>query len=195
MFKQFRVFSLILVGLVLVGTGGGLSMAGAESSWSLKMTVPLEFGISTVDMDRMIKFYTEVLGLKLVADVKVPPEMSTRTGATPHGYRIVRLQTPYGERIKLVQAGKPPKLSEVPNYVQERQGFAYLTFVIADLDGVIKRLKEHGVKLLSGGEKVEVRSGVFAIYSIDPEGNFVEFVEYPDVPSYRPDLFKWRQFF
>ena len=118
MFKQFRVFSLILVGFVLVGTGGGLSMAGAESSWSLKMTVPLEFGISTVDMDRMIKFYTEVLGLKLVADVKVPPEMSIRTGVTPHGYRIVRLQTPYGERIKLVQAGKPPKLNEVPSYVQ-----------------------------------------------------------------------------
>jgi lactoylglutathione lyase len=138
-------------------------MAGAQPPWSLKMTVPMELGISTVDIDRMLKYYTEVLGLKLVADVKTPPEMSTRAGATPYGYRIVRLQTPYGERIKLVQAGKPPKLNEVPNYVCERQGFVYLTFIIADLDGVMKRLKEHGVKLLSGGEKVEVRPGVFAI--------------------------------
>jgi lactoylglutathione lyase len=110
-------------------------MAGAQPPWSLKMTVPMELGISTVDIDRMLKYYTEVLGLKLVADVKTPPEMSTRAGATPYGYRIVRLQTPYGERIKLVQAGKPPKLNEVPNYVCERQGFAYLTFIIADLDG------------------------------------------------------------
>jgi lactoylglutathione lyase len=138
-------------------------MAGAQSSWSLKMTVPLELAISTVDIDRMLKYYTEVLGLKLVADVKTASEMSSRTGSTPYGYRIVRLQTPYGERIKLVQAGKPPKLNEVPNYVCERQGFVYLTFIIADLDGVMKRLKEHGVKLLSGGEKVEVRPGVFAI--------------------------------
>ncbi|MGD0627382.1 MAG: VOC family protein [Thermodesulfobacteriota bacterium] len=195
MVKRSRVILSVLVGFVLVVIGGDLSAAGAQPSWSLKMTVPMELSISTVDIDRMLKYYTEVLGLKLVADVKAGPEMSIRTGATPHGYRIVRLQTPYGERIKLVQAGKPPKLNEVPNYVCERQGFASLTFVIADLDGVIKRLKEHGVKLLSGGEKVEVRPGVFAIYSLDPEGNFVEFVEYPDAPSYRPDLFKWHQFF
>jgi len=164
-------------------------------SWQLKMTVPLEFGISTVDIDRMIKFYTEILGLKLVADNYVSPEMSSRTGATPHGYRIVRLQTPYGERIKLVQAGLPPKQEEPPSYVYERQGFAYLTFIIADLDGMIHRLRDNGVKLLSGGEKIEVRPGVYTIYSIDPEGNFIEFVEYPEVTSYRPDLYKWRQFF
>ena len=85
-------------------------------------------------------------------------EMSRRTGATPDGYRIVRLQTPYGERIKLVQAGSPPKQAEPPASVFGRQGFAYLTFVIADLDGMIKRLKDHRVKLLSDGEKVEVRA-------------------------------------
>jgi len=33
----------------------------------------------------------------------------------------------------------------------------------------------------------------FAISTIDnPEGNFVEFVEYPDVASYRPDLYTER---
>jgi len=164
-------------------------MADEQPIWQMKMTIPLEFGISTIDIERMIKFYTEILGLKLVGDNDVPPHMSKRIGATPNGYRIVRLQTPYGERIKLVQAGATPKQNELPPYVLERQGFAYLTFVIADLDGMIKRLKDHRVKLLSGGEKIEVRPGVYAIYSIDPEGNFVEFVEYPDVASYRPDLY------
>ena len=164
-------------------------------SWSLKMTAPLEIGISTVDMDRMIHFYTTVLGLKLIADNEVPPQTSSRTGSTPHGYRIVRLQTAYGERIKLVQGRLPLKRGETGSYVFERQGLAYLTFVISDLVGTIQRLKDHGVELLSGGEKVEVRPGLFAIYAIDPEGNFIEFVEYPDVASYRPDLFKWRQFF
>lgn len=170
--------------------------ANAQTSWSLKMTVPLEPGIVCNDIDRMLKFYVGVLGLKLVADAKTTPELSTRFGATPHGYRIVRLQTPYGERIKLVQPNQdPPKPNPVPQWVYERHGFAYLTFVITDMDGVVKRLKEHGVRLFGGGEKVEVRPGVFALYSLDPEGNFVEFVEYPDVPSYRPDLFKWRQFY
>ena len=164
-------------------------------SWSLKMTVPLEIGISTMDMDCMIHFYTTVLGLKFVADNEVPPQTSSRTGSTPHGYRIVRLQTPHGERIKLVQGRFPLKRGERGSYVFERQGLAYLTFVISDLEGTIQRMKDHGVELLSGGEKVEVRPGVFAIYAIDPEGNFVEFVEYPDVASYRPDLYRWRQFF
>jgi len=167
----------------------------AASAGQLKMTAPLELGISTQDIDGMIRFYTEVVGLRLVADNQVPSEMSQRTGATPDGYRIVRLQTPYGERIKLVQSGKAPKRIDPGPYVYDRQGLAYLTFVVAGVDEIIARLKEHGVKLLSGGEKIEVRPGVFGIYSLDPEGNVLEFVEYPDVPSYRPDLHKWRQFF
>ncbi len=52
----------------------------------------------------------------------------------------------------------------VPEWVYERQGFAYLTFVIADLSEVGKRLKEHGVKLASA-EPVGVREGVFALYT------------------------------
>jgi predicted enzyme related to lactoylglutathione lyase len=71
-------------------------------SWLLKMTVPLEIGISAMDIDNMVDFYTSVLGLKFVAENEVSPQTSTRTGATPHGYKIVRLQTPYGERIKIV---------------------------------------------------------------------------------------------
>lgn len=168
--------------------------ANAQQSFSLKMVVPLEPGIVCVDIDRMLEFYIGVLGLKLVADAQTPPETSKKFGVTPNGYRIVRLQTPYGERIKLVQPKVPPKQDSVPQWVYERQGIAYLTFVIADMNEVVKRLKENGVKFISP-EPVEVRQGVFAMYVLDPEGNYVEFVEYPDVPSYRPDLFKWRQFF
>lgn len=167
--------------------------ANKKKSWSLKMVVPLEPGIVCIDIDRMLEFYTGVLGLELVSDAQTTPEMSKRSGAAPYGYRIVRLQTPYGERIKLVQPGKPPKQNRVPEWVHERQGFAYLTFVVADMKEVIGRLKEHGVKLLSD-EPVEVRKGVYVVYCLDPEANFIEFVEYPDISSYRPDLFKRQKF-
>ena len=188
---------LVILFMLVLGLGvmvGGYSNVYAQA-FSLKMTVPLEPGIVCNDIDRMLKFYVDVLGLKLVADAKTPPELSKKFGATPYGYRIVRLQTPYGERIKFVQPNQdPPKPNPGPQWVYERHGFAYLTFVIANMKEVVKRLKEHGVKLISD-EPIEVRPGVFALYSLDPEGNYVEFVEYPDVPSYRPDLFKWRQFF
>jgi lactoylglutathione lyase len=86
-----------------------------------------------------------------------------------------------------------PAPEAVPTWVYERHGLSYLTFVIADMQDVVRRLKAHGVKLLSEGP-VEVRPGVFALFTLDPEGNYVEFVEYADPTAYRPDPFKWRQF-
>ena len=41
------------------------SMTIERPSWQMKMTVPLEFGISTINISRMMDFYTEVLGLKI----------------------------------------------------------------------------------------------------------------------------------
>jgi lactoylglutathione lyase len=167
-------------------------MKEPSQSLSLKMMVPLEPGIVCHDIEQMLKFYVGVLGLNLVADANAEPDKSKHLGATPNGYRIVRLQTPYGERIKLVQPNKqPPTPSPVPEWICDRHGFAYLTFVIKELSRVVKHLKEYGVKLISD-EPVEVRRGVFAIYSLDPEGNYVEFVEYSDIASYRPDLFRFK---
>jgi predicted enzyme related to lactoylglutathione lyase len=92
--------------------------------------------------------------------------------------------------VRLIQVGKPPKPNEVPRYIFERHGLIYISFLVADLEGVVKRLKENGVKLVSGDQKIEVRPGVFVVYALDPEGNYVEFLEYPDIASYRRDLYK-----
>ncbi|MGA2991076.1 MAG: VOC family protein [Candidatus Korobacteraceae bacterium] len=165
------------------------AVAQGSKPWSLKMMAPLEPGIVCIDMERMLKFYTGVLGLTLVADAETAPEMSAKFRATPHGYRIVRLQTPYGERVKLVQPKVPPIQNPMPEWVFQRQGFAYMTFIIDDMPAMVARLKANNVRLVSE-EPVEVRKGVFALFSIDPEGNYVEFVHFPDVAAYRPDLFK-----
>ena len=166
----------------------------SQPSWSLKMVAPLEPGIVCQDLDTMLAFYTGVLGLKLVSDAEATTEMSARFGAAPSGFRIVRLQTPYGERIKLIQTKMPAKKVLPVEWVFERPGLAYLTFVIADIKETVTRLNEQHVKLVTQ-EPIEVRKGFLAIFAHDPEDNFIEFVEYQDPASYRPDLFKWRQFF
>ena len=164
-------------------------------SWSLRMVAPLEPGIVCIDLDRMLDFYTTVLGLRLASDAEATPDMSTRFGTGPHGFRIIRLQTPYGERIKLIQPKRTTlRQNEIPQWVFERQGIAYLTFVIADVHEVVSRLKKNRVDLVSE-DPVPIREGITAIFAKDPEGNFLEFVEYADLASYRADLFKWRQFF
>jgi lactoylglutathione lyase len=166
-----------------------------DHSWSLRMVTPIEPGIVCLDLDRMLQFYTEVLGLKFATDAEASPEMSTEFGTGPHGFRIIRLQTPYGERIKLIQPNKIVlKQNPVSEWVFERHGITYITFVIAEVKEVTLRLKQFGVELMSK-DPVEIRKGITAIFAKDPEDNFLEFVEYADVASYRPDLFKWRQFF
>jgi lactoylglutathione lyase len=162
----------------------------STESWVLKMVAPLEPGIVCVDLDRMLKFYTEVLKLEFATDAEASPEMSTAFGTGPDGFRIIRLQTPYGERVKLIQPKKMAlRASEVPDWVFARQGIAYLTFVVPDVNDVAARLKQYKVKTMSDGP-VEIRKGITAIFSCDPEGNFLEFVQYADIQSYRPDLFK-----
>jgi lactoylglutathione lyase len=157
------------------------------------MVSPLEPGIVCLDIDRMLDFYTGVLGLEFVSDAEASAEMSTEFGTSPYGFRIIRLQTPYGERIKLVQPKTVlPKQSHVPDWVFEGQGIAYITFIIADVHEVAGHLKKHRVEFMSK-EPVEIRKGITAIFAKDPEGNFVEFVEYADLVSYRPDLFKERE--
>jgi catechol 2,3-dioxygenase-like lactoylglutathione lyase family enzyme len=159
------------------------------------MATPIEPGIVCIDIDRMFQFYTEVLGLKFATDAEASPEMSMEFGTGPHGFRIIRLQTPYGERIKLIQPKQTVlKKTPVPQWVFERQGITYITFVVVDVQEVTLRLKKYEVELMSK-DPVEIRKGITAIFAKDPEGNFLEFVEYADLASYRPDLFRWRQFF
>jgi lactoylglutathione lyase len=161
-----------------------------EQPWSIPMVAPLEPGIVCMDLQRMLAFYTGVLALKFATDAEASAEMSTEFGTAPGGFRIIRLQTPYGERIKLIEPKKVLlRQNLIPKWVFERQGIAYITFVVDDVDAVTLRLKEFGVQLMSAGP-VNIRQGITAVFAKDPEGNFVEFVEYADLASYRPDLFK-----
>jgi lactoylglutathione lyase len=166
----------------------GAAMSG--QAWQLKMTAPLEVGIVCVDLERMLTFYTDVVGLKKVADAETPPEMSKLARSAPNGYRIVRMQTPFGERIKLIQpTGESPKQAGVPEWAFLRAGVAFNTFLVDDMSAVVAQLRANKVKLVSD-DAIQVRPGVFALLALDPEGNYVEFVRYPDIAAYRPDLLK-----
>jgi len=150
---------------------------GDLQRWSVRDVAPIEPGIVCIEIERMIRFYTEVLGLDLVNDVETTPDMSAKFGTTPDGYRIVRLQTQLGHRIKLVQPKVAPAPNSLPQWVYQRQGIAYLTFVVADIEEVVIRLRARGVRTVSK-DAVEIRKGILAIYALDPENNYVEFIEY-----------------
>jgi catechol 2,3-dioxygenase-like lactoylglutathione lyase family enzyme len=138
---------------------------------------PLEPGIVCTDLDRMLHHYTDILGLHIVSDLPTDPELSTRFRATPDGYRIVRLETPEGYRIKLVQPAIPPCRHPHGEWVFQNAGIAYLTFVVTGIDAIVDRLRALGVPVVSESI-VEIRPGIRAVYTLDPEGNYLEFIEY-----------------
>ena len=154
----------------------------------MKMVAPLERAIVCFDMERMLRFYVDILGLRLVSDIQATPEIGKAIHISQHGYRIVRLQTPYGERIKLICSNVPPSPHPGYDYVYECQGHAYLTFIVSDMEAILPTLEAHDIPIESDGV-VEVRPGVLAFFIKDPEGNFIEICDYPEIATYRPDLF------
>ncbi|SEJ92765.1 VOC family protein [Achromobacter sp. NFACC18-2] len=155
---------------------------------ALSMTVPMEVGICCADLDAQLAFYTGVMGLALVNRVTVPADKARATGLTQHGYDVARLQTPYGERIKLLQPAVPPEPAVRGAAILDRQGAAYLTFIVRDLPGVVRALQAKGVVFDSAPAPMEVRPGTWLAFFRDPEGNVLELVEYDDPAAYRPDL-------
>ena len=101
---------------------------------------------------------------------------------------MVRLQTSYGERIKLLAPANPPAAAAHGGPILDQPNACYLTFIVDDIDAAIARLQAHGVEFLTGPARVEVRPGTFLSFCRDPEGNVLELVQYADIHAYRPDL-------
>ncbi|WP_028241007.1 VOC family protein [Stutzerimonas azotifigens] len=154
----------------------------------MKMVAPLEVGICCENLESLKRFYVEQLGFDEISHFAIPAEKAGDTGLSRGGYQVVRLQTPWGERLKLLQADAPAEPRVASQWILQRLGNSYLTFIVDDLGDMLSRLKRLGVPLLSGDDRVEVRPGTWLVFARDPEGNVIEFVEYADIAAYRPDL-------
>ncbi len=155
---------------------------------SMKMISPLEVGLGVRDLPRMRHFYENALGCQFVNEVAVPADKARQAALSDGGYTVVRLQTSYGERIKLLAPVNPPAAAARGGPILDQPNACYLTFIVDDIDAAIARLQAHGVEFLTGPARVEVRPGTFLSFCRDPEGNVLELVQYADIHGYRPDL-------
>lgn len=157
---------------------------------TLHMTAPLEIGIGCLDLDQIRSFYENVLGFSFISESKVSAEIAKGLGLCACGYRVARLQTPFGERLKFLMPDKPASSESNGAYVLSRHRATYLTFIIEDLETVLQKLVDAGVVFPAGTEIKTVRPGIRAVFCRDPEGNNIELVQVDDIDSYRPDLKK-----
>jgi lactoylglutathione lyase len=155
---------------------------------TLNMLVPLEVGIGVRDLPRMRAFYEQLPGFVFVSEVIVPPAQATQAAMHQSGYTVVRLQTPYGERIKLIAPNRPPAAEPSAAYILDKANAMYLTFIVDDIQAVVDTWVAAGVDFMTGPQRIEVRKGTYLAFCRDPEGNVLEIVQYADIAAYRPDV-------
>lgn len=143
----------------------------------MKQTAALETGISVSDLDRMLAFYTDVLGCEEVRRAPIPAQLSEQLTLASDGYLCVWLQTPFGERIKLMSPPDAPDANAAPAYLTSRRGIAYLTFYCSDLSEVLAAAEASGATLRSDRALVEPGNPLRLCFFSDPEGNIIEVVE------------------
>lgn len=151
----------------------------------MKVTAPFEIGVCVRDLDRAMAFYRDVLGMSVFSIDEVTPDESSRAGLAPNGYRIARMETQTGDRLKLVAPCTVPLRQAEKPHVLARHGIAYLTYIVPDLAEIERKLKAAGAKLRTA-TSVQFRPAVRLLFAEDPDGNFLEFVQREDLATYRP---------
>ena len=111
------------------------------------------------DLDRTVKFYTDILGLEVV-DRK----------ESPRGSKLVFLRTPGSEELLEISyfPGSGP--------VQVQPDLMHLAFEVANLDDFGKFLNSKGLKFSDGPTESKSSGSIFAFIDA-PEGYEIELIQ------------------
>ena len=110
------------------------------------------------DLERTVKFYEEVLGLKVA-----------RRHTSPRGAQLAFLQTPNSdEEIELCQLPNSPSVQVQPDLM-------HLAFAVDDLAAFAAELERKGHKLSDGPTRTG--SGSLIAFIDAPEGYEVELIQ------------------
>jgi catechol 2,3-dioxygenase-like lactoylglutathione lyase family enzyme len=133
-------------------------------------------GLTVTDLDRSIKFYTEVLECTIAfQQEKKGGYLAAIVGYPDAEVRMAHLQLPGGgPRLELFEYRTPPS---APRDLEPRNvGNAHVCFVVEDAHAIYERVLEHQVTVFSPPVEVDtgVNKGGFALYVRDPDGITVE---------------------
>ena len=134
-------------------------------------------GIVVKDLEEMVRFYTQVLGLHILRriDSLAPPE-GDHTGVPGAHRQLVFVGFDGDHQIELVHFVNPPARQ---GYLDKHQlGASHVCFDVRDLRQTYREMRSHGVRFVTEPKFRSYRNGELGIvYAQDPEGNWLEFVQ------------------
>lgn len=136
--------------------------------------------LNVIDMDKVVPFYEEVLGLKKIADLEMDGHfLDTVQGKKNMKYRIVKLVSPENFMIEILQSLNHQEKPQTGNCLQDA-GLRHFAYEVEDVDEAYRFIKEKGYETISEPCTSEDKSmRLFFVY--DPEYNLVEIMQLENI--------------
>ena len=127
------------------------------------LATSVEIGVVTTNLDAMVEFYQDFLGLPHQGDLDFP-------GGTMKRYAI-------GPNVlKLVTLDEPPAAPAVPGGGPAQAGIRYLTLVVTNVSETARQVEAAGQSVAQPLAEFAPVPGMGWMFVADPDGNWVELV-------------------
>jgi glyoxylase I family protein len=137
-------------------------------------------GISVKDLDVSIRFYKDVLGLKLTKLEPVKKSRGDRLGVPGAVIKIAIFEYGTGQSLELIQYLEPEAKTSYAAPVNE-PGQVHIAFLVDDIEAQIKHMESQGVEFIGGSQYENITEGPLKgwkwIYFKDPNGTNLELIE------------------
>jgi len=137
-------------------------------------------GITVKNLEKTVKFYRDILGLKMIEPPTKPcAEKSNGKAVGVEGAvtRICLFEIAKGHVIEFLEY-QPESPIEKP-VPMNALGAHHVALLVDDIDAYVEKLKQHGVEFLY--EPLTIRGGYYRgvkwVYFKDPDGIIVELME------------------
>ena len=131
--------------------------------------------ISTKNYKKIIDFYSNIIGFKIVYDGEFKGELYDSIMSLKRAYGRVALLRLADSQLEIFEFKSPVPNESDPNRPVCDHGITHICFNVVDIESVYKRLKVSGMQFhcppLKFGDEGK------ATYGRDPDGNVIEFFE------------------
>jgi catechol 2,3-dioxygenase-like lactoylglutathione lyase family enzyme len=140
-------------------------------------------GITVRDMEGALRFYRDLLGLKVLGDVTIAgDEADTLTREQGVKLRVVYLRSEKdvkGPPLELLHFVAPAGDGKAPYARLTNPGITEVAFWVRDIEKTYTELRERGVKFLSPPQLFELEGygKAKAVYFHDPDGTTLELIQ------------------
>ncbi len=143
-------------------------------------------GLCVADAERSLRFYRDVLGFRLLSELRVAGEPSeTLLQLEDVDLHAIYLERD-GVRLELLHYASPGHSSGERPRPMNRLGLTHLSFRVEDLSLTVAALVAAGVEIVQTSHIEIPAFQAAAVFVLDPDGTRIELVQAPGDPNHVP---------